>query len=323
MNISNIKNNMSRSLYKAKFKLQQHAPEIMVVGGIIGGVVSTVMACKATTKVNFILEETQKKIDIVHEGIETGEVQGYLDNGEVGMVSYSAEDGNKDLAIVYGKAGIELVKLYAPAVAVGCLSITSILGGYRIMHKRNVALAVAYTALDNSFKGYKNRVIERFGEAMDRELTYGIKAVEIEETTVDKKGKEKTVTKTIEVMDPNNVYSPYAFCFDESCVGWERDAELNKFFLLQQQNYANDKLKAQGYLFLNDVRKMLGALPTAAGQECGWIYNSEKGDGCVDFGIFDIHKPVNREFVNGYEKSIWIDPNVDGYILDKLKDLKF
>jgi hypothetical protein len=92
-------------------------------------------------------------------------------------------------------------------------------------------------------------------------------------------------------------------------------AEDNKFFLLQQQNFANDKLKSQGYLFLNEVLDMLGIPRTKAGQAVGWIYNGD-GDGYIDFGIYDMYHEANRKFVNGLEKSTWLNFNVDGDILN-------
>ena len=61
------------------------------------------------------------------------------------------------------------------------------------MRKRNAGLAAAYVALDKSFKEYRERVIDRFGKELDRELKYNVKSKEIEETVVDEKGKETTV----------------------------------------------------------------------------------------------------------------------------------
>ena len=124
----------------------------------------------------------------------------------------------------------------------------------------------------------------------------------------------------IEVADPVAAMSPYTFCFDETSTAWERDAEANKFFLLRQQDYANDKLKARGHLFLNEVLDMLGFRRCRAGQTVGWIYSEDNpiGDNYIDFGIFDIHSEANRNFVNGLEKSIWLSFNVDGDILSNL-----
>ena len=321
MKFNELTNTATRAFHRVGFKLRKHSPEILVVSGVVGTVVSTVMACKATTKVNFVLEETKKQIDIVHEGVEKGEVQGYTESGEVGMIPYSAEDGKKDLAIVYGQSALKFVKLYGPSVAVGTLSIASILTGHNMLRKRNLALAAAYTAVDTGFKQYRGRVIERFGEQMDKELKYDIKAKEIEETTVDKKGKEKTVKKTVEVADAAAIMgNPYTFCFDETCSGWVRDAEANKFFLLRQQDYANERLKAKGHMFLNEVLDMLGIPRQRAGQAVGWVYdeNNPIGDNYIDFGIFDIRCEANRNFVNGLEKSIWLNFNVDGDILSNL-----
>jgi hypothetical protein len=320
MNLKQMTTSATRAFHRAGFRLKKHSPEILVVAGVVGTVVSAVMACKATTKVNFVLEETKNQVDIIHTGVEKGEVKGYLENGEVGMVPYNAEDSKKDLAYVYGHAGLKLAKLYGPSVILGAMSITGILVGHNILHKRNLALAAAYTAVDTGMKQYRGRVVERFGEQLDKELLYNIKAREIEETVVDEKGKEKTVKKTIEVAEPTATMGFYTYVFDETASGWQRDAEANKFFLLQQQDYANEKLKARGHMFLNEVLDMLGIPRSQAGQTVGWIYdeNNPVGDNYIDFGIFNIHCEANRNFVNGLEKSIWLNFNVDGDILHNL-----
>lgn len=303
-----IMNNFSRTFHKTSLQLKKHSPEILVVAGVIGTVASAVMACKATTKVNDILEETKTKVNQVHE---------VLADESIPEEKYSQEDSKKDLAIIYVQTGMKFAKLYGPSIALGALSLTSIIASHNILRKRNIALAAAYTAVDKSFKGYRNRVVERFGEEMDKELRYNIKAKQIEETVVDENGEEKSVTKTVVEGDPS-IYSDYARCFDDGCAGWTKDSELNLYFLKRQQDYANERLKAKGYLFLNDVYESLGIPKTKAGQIVGWIYDEKNpnGDNYVDFGIYNIHDEKARDFVNGYERSIWLDFNVDGNILD-------
>lgn len=310
MKTTEFVSSMTRTFNKVGFQLKKHSPEIMVFAGVAGTVVSAVMACKATTKVGEVIEDTKNQVDQVHE---------VLADETISEEKYSKEDGKKDLAIIYAQTGVKLVKLYGPAVLLGAVSITSILAGHNITRKRNIALAAAYATIDKGFKEYRARVVERFGKELDHELRYNIKSQEITETTVDEKGKEKTVTKTIEVADPNE-YSTYARFFDDGCTGWEKDAEHNLTFLKLQQNYANDILKSKGYLFLNDVYKMLGIPVTKAGQIVGWIYDEKnpnhKGDNFVDFGIYDIYNEKKRDFVNGRERTILLDFNVDGNILD-------
>lgn len=302
-----ITTKVTRGLNKAGFQLKKHSPEILIVAGVAGAVTSAVMACKATTKLNDILEESKEQVDKIHEAME---------HPENLPEEYTEEDGKKDLTIVYTQTAVKLLKLYGPSIVLGGLSITAILTSNNIMCKRNIAIAAAYTAVDKSFKDYRGRVVERFGKDLDRELRYNIKKEEVEETIVDEKtGKEKTIKKTIDVA---NDVSEFAKFFDDGCTGWTKDPELNLAFLLKQQAFANDKLKANGYLYLNEVYDMLGIPRTKAGQIVGWIYDEKNpiGDNYVDFGIFDSNKVKNRDFVNGYERTILLDFNVDGNILN-------
>ena len=137
--------------------------------------------------------------------------------------------------------------------------------------------------------------------------------------TVDENGKTKKETVDV-VKNGLEEYSDYARFYDDGCTGWEKDPDYNKMFLKAQQQYANDKLIAQGYLFLNDVYDMLGIPRSKAGQVVGWVYNPEnpEGDNYVDFGIFDVTKENARDFVNGYVSTILLDFNVDGNIWDKM-----
>lgn len=305
---TDIMKNVTRNFNKIGFQLKKHSPEILVVAGVVGAVTSAVMACKATTKVHDILEDTKTKVDQVHE---------ILANDDIPEEKYSVEDSKKDLAIIYAQTGFEFVKLYGPSVALGVLSITAILTSNNILRKRNLALAAAYTTIDRSFKEYRGRVVERFGKDLDHELKHNIKAKEIEETVTNEDGTETTETKTVDVANPTE-YSDYARFFDEACSGWTKDPELNLMFLKRQQSYANDLLQRRGYLFLNEVYDMLGIPRTKAGQVVGWVYdeNCPVGDNYVDFGIYDIRREKCRDFVNGYERTILLDFNPDGNILD-------
>lgn len=309
-------NKMTRFVGKAKFGVKKHSPEILVVAGIAGIVTSTIMACKATTKLSSIMEQSKKEIATIKHAVEHSDSL-TLPDGQ----TYTKKDGQKDLTIVYAHTGLKLAKLYAPSVILGALSITCVVSSNNILRKRNAALAAAYATVDNSFKNYRKNVVERFGEELDKELKYNIKAKEVEETVTDENGKENKIKKTVHVADPNG-YSEYARFFDDGCSNWQKDAEHNLWYLKQQQNWANDKLKCEGFLFLNDVYDMLGIPKTKAGQIVGWMYKPEdhnhKGDNFVDFGIFDINKEVNRDFVNGYERVILLDFNVDGPIYDKI-----
>lgn len=289
---------------KAVMKLKKHSPEILVVAGIAGTVVSAVLACKATTKVAEILDETKGTLDTIHEGMETGAINGQ---------EYTNEDGKKDTVVVYAQTGMKLAKLYGPAIILGTLSITSILASNNILRKRNVALGAAYAAIDKSFKEYRGRVIERFGEQVDTELKYGIKAKKFEEIEVDPEtGKEKKVKKTVMVADPN-LQSDYAVYFDSKSRNYETNPDYNRMFLKAQQAFANDKLQTRGHLFLNEVLDDLDLPRTPAGQIVGWTKDGP--DGYVNFRIVE----VERETEDGrHEPVLLLDFNVEGNIWEKM-----
>ena len=314
-----IMNAVTRAYHNASFQLKKHSPEILLVTGVVGVVASAVLACKATTKVSEILEVSKETVDTIKDGMEAGEIKGE---------KYTEEEGKKDLTIVYVQTSLKIAKLYAPAVGLGVLSIAGILSSNNILRKRYVGAAAAYATVDKGFKEYRSRVVERFGEEVDRQLRYNIKAKEIQETVVDEKGEEKTVNVVKHYVDPTDI-SDYARFFDEWTRDekgnvvrnhyWDPNKEYNIMFLKNQQNYANDLLRAKGRLFLNEVYEMLGIPKTKAGQIVGWVYDEEcpTGDNYVDFGLY-VSSQNYSDFLYSDNEAILLDFNVDGNIWEDM-----
>ena len=301
-----IINKATRLLSSTQYQVKKHSPEILMVAGIAGTIVGTVLACKATTKVSEIIEEKNKNVEDVHTYLE--------DNTK----EYTEEDSKKDLTIIYAQTGVKLFKLYAPAIGVMALSFASIIAGHKVLKKRNIAIAAAYAAIDKGFKQYRKNVIEEFGEGVDQQMRFGLKSKEIKKK--DKDG--KTVKETEYYIDPegnplDNI-SEYARFFDAASENFAKDPEYNMMFLRRQQDYANEMLKARGHLFLNEVYDLLDIPRSKAGQVVGWVYDKNgntKGDNYVDFGLYR-NDQGTRRFVNGLEYNILLDFNVDGVIYD-------
>ena len=112
-------------------------------------------------------------------------------------------------------------------------------------------------------------------------------------------------------------FDQYSRWFDEGSGYWTRDAEYNLAFLKSKQNYANELLKAKGYLFLNEVYDMLGIPKSKIGQVMGWSYDKEhpNDSSFVDFGLTRDDEQV-RDFVNGRDAKVLLDFNVERNILD-------
>lgn len=293
-----MKTNLKLLSSTAMLKLNYYKPEILLGVGIVGLVTSTVMAVKATPKAELILEESKERV----EEIVDSEVKSFTKK--------------RQLTSAHLSTASKVVRTYLPSVMVGTLSIGCILGSHRILKQRNVALASAYTLLEEGFNKYRERVVDRYGEEVDLEMRHGFKTKRIETSVTDDKGKVKNVNSDEQVMDPNDV-SIYARFFDETSSQWVPTHEYNLLYLKSQQNYYNDLLKTRGHVFLNEVYEALGIPHSQAGAIVGWKLD-KNGDNFIDFGIFDIHREGSREFVNGYERAILLDFNVDGVIYNKI-----
>ena len=302
-----MKFDIKNTVNSCKLAVSKHSPEILVVTGIVGVVTSAVMACKETRRLDPVLEAHKQNAEAVHKK--------YAQNPDE-----HAE--KRELTGVYLKTGLGFVKLYGPSVTLGALSITGILASNNILRKRNMALAAAYATIDASFKQYRGRVIERFGEQTDKELRLDAHQEKIEVTETDENGKEKKVKKNATVVD-NPMPSDYAryFAYPEARAA-EPNADYNAFFLKAQQELANHMLRANGFLFLNDVYEMLGIEKSRAGQAVGWVYDKNRedhGDNWVDFGIQEVYRKRSDK-PGDYEKVFLLDFNVDGPIMDHAED---
>lgn len=276
--------------FKGVALAQKYAPEILTTVGIAGMATSTVLIAKQTLKLEGTIDRAEVRIAVAKDEKAGGDslavVKAYLDNTG------------------------DIVKLYGAPVMLGVASVASILAAHGIMRRRNAALVAAYGVLESAFANYRNRVREVIGEEKEHELYLGVREVEVAQ-----KGSGKKTTVKDGSTGP---LSPYALLFDESNRYWEAESGTNKTFLLIKQQHFNDMLYVRGHLFLNDVHRALGFPETKAGQAVGWVYDSETGDGYVDLGIYIPDSDVKRDFINGHEPSIWLNPNVDGPILHRL-----
>jgi hypothetical protein len=308
---------LSKKTQKAVNKVQKHSPEILIFAGVGGVVVSTVMACKATTKLGDILTESRVEIETIKQHFVDTQAQEKFPNDE-GVKELNKKE-TKLITVAYIQTGVKVVKLYAPSAAIGVLSVSSIFASNNILKKRNIALAAAYTTLDTSFKEYRIRVANRFGEEVENEIRYNMKSQKIEEVEVDENGKEKKVKKTVKVagVDGNSDYARY---FDRTSKEWVQDHSYREMFLRSRQSYANDKLKANGLLYLNEAYELLGLPKSKAGQVVGWVYdpNNERGDNFVDFGIKEVYRKDETKDNDVFEKVFLVDFNVDGNIWELL-----
>ena len=275
---------------RAGLVLSKHAPTILTAAGTAGFIGTTILASKATLKVEETIAEETALLVKVHEAHEAGKLED--------------KDALHDKVVLYTRMTTKLAKLYAPALILGAASIVSLATGHGIMLKRNASLAAAYAAVDQAFKTYKKKVESKFGK--DAVIDALVSTAEEDLT------KNELTMEAIAAVDG---VSPYGVIFDETNNNWSADEDLSMLHLKCQQQYANDILQTRGHIFLNEVYKMLGFPHTPAGAVTGWVKGN--GDDFVDFNIFE--GTFEGEDEKGRTVTKWaLDFNVDGVMYDKI-----
>jgi len=299
----------------AKFTAKKFAPEILLGVGIIGASVGTVLACRATLRIESILDDYQETKEQIEYGIA-------LD--QAGERNYPAEIADKDMNMLKVRTTVDMVALYGPSVTLILVSFGCILGAHHIMTKRQVALMAAYKLVEESFMTYRGRVIKELGAAKDAHFMYGTETVGVDGTFVDADGNEQQVVTKHEELVPGAKLSGFARRFEpeqpDQYGGWSGSTQFCKVhdynvnFLDQKENYFNAKLTAKGFVTVNEVYDELGFNPTEAGMICGWRYKSEQGDGRISFRP----RGIDGNWVMGDDgDSIILDFNIDGVIFDQ------
>lgn len=127
--------------------LKRHSSTILTVMGAIGVGATAVIAVKDTPKALRILEEVEQ---------EKGE-----------------ELTVKEKIITAGP-------VYIPAIAVGVSTIACIFGANALNKRNQAALMSAYALLDQSYKDYKRKVSDIYGEDADKKIIEEVAKEELE-----------------------------------------------------------------------------------------------------------------------------------------------
>lgn len=293
--------------------IKAHSPVIMVVGGIVCGIAATVTACKATTKVSDIIDNAKEELGKVDCALEHPET---VKEGQ----TYTEEDAKRDRKIIKTQTGVKLIKNYAIPAILGISSIALILGGYKILHGRNVAITSAFNATTAAFAKYRERVIAEQGEVMDRHFRYGTK-IKKNVTTDPETGKETVsyeevssddIAETIgssSLKDTHvNKNLTWDFCADTSPefrTTFDRRPE-NLDNLKELQRWAEGELKRRGWLLAWEVAYQANV---PLNKDCfgwGWMMpktpEEKKNWPELSIGIYEFINHLKRdEGVSGYD----------------------
>lgn len=283
---------LQQTIGAIKLGAKRNAPELLLGLGLVTGTACVVLTGRASVKAaeiqrNFVSDKEQLDIEWANHAIVE-------------------EDGKNIVRKMYTKYALDLTKQYAIPVGLYAATVASVFASYKIQKNRNMALSAALTACTTAYASLLGKL--RNGAAAGltaKEVMDGIEA----RLTTDEEG--NIITEKVQCEAVGGLYTSR---FDRYSPCWTNNKWQNEATLRSEQNWANDRLTLQGYVFLNDVYDRLGLPPTRAGQVVGWT-NSGNGDGYVDFGIKDAEE---RHDV-GYDTNAFdLEFNVDGDILNIL-----
>lgn len=303
---------ITRAAGKVGLVLSKHSPAMLSVIGGVGVVATAVLASQETLRVKEVIAPHVENLELISATLEDETKQ------------YSDQDALHDRTVIYTRLGRDLLKLYAPALIVGVLTVASIAASHRISAKRIAGLTAAYGALDQSYRRYRGRVEQALGEKGMKELDTKIR----EQAKKDIAERRKPDADISEIGD--SIFdlagaSQYAVLYDENAATWNKNRNLSTSILRAQENYANDLLNCRGYVMLNEVYAGLGLPQTSAGAVVGWIRKDDGGaDGYITFGDWDANyfDDIYKDVDGVCEARRWIlDFNVDGVIWDRIDEV--
>lgn len=311
-------NKFGMILNKVGFWTKRKSPELLVAGAIIAAAGSIVLAIKATPKAEIVLANANTKIKRIKSDMH--------DDNKIANHEYSVSLGKKELTKVYALTTLELGKLYLPTAIGFSLTVAGILNSHKIMKGRNMALAAAYTTLENGYRSYRERVAAKVGEAVENDIFRNMYSEKKEVTELDANGNE--ITKVKAVKGPHvKVDSDFAVIYDSNAKEWLRDTNMVLNNLAMKEKWLNQKLIYTKALFLYEVYEELGIDIYSLGEKkaqasrvLGWIYDPEDNsrDSYISIGLFDRMGNRNEYAMNALrnnDQELFLEFNVDGDIL--------
>lgn len=214
---------VSKALNKAFCKsaswLKRSSPAILTCIASVGVAATAVMAVKATPKAIHILEDAE---------LEKGEK---LTKFEVVKTTAA---------------------VYIPAAAIGLTTISCIWGAHILNRRQQAALIGAYTMLNNSYKKYREKTKELFGDDADKQIYQAIAKDKYIETIASVPSDEKQL-----------YYDAYYGDYYEA----------SREDVLTAEHWVNEQIAKVGYVSLNDFYKFLGLPGREEFKAIGWSYD--------------------------------------------------
>lgn len=151
--------------------------------------------------------------------------------------------------------------IYIPPVVAGVSTIACVFGANILNQRQQASLASAYALIDSSYKEYKAKLKELYGEEAHNNIVDAIAAEKCDEVHISAEGLTSAYTQEIESdAEPRLFYDEYSGRYFETTIEKVLLAEyhLNRNYILR------------GFARLNEFYEFLGLEPTDYGETIGW-----------------------------------------------------
>lgn len=288
------------------------SPDVLTGIGVGLVFAGTVVACIKTKDAINVIDECKAEVDFLAEDTENARAMCPPEDLEVLL-----HDNKKKLVKCYVHTGVKLAKIYALPAGLEIAGALCIGKGHMVLKDRNVKLVAAYEALE---RAYQRAIAPPKTVEKDENGNPVPNTPEVVHNAIPVPKDNYDIYDDIEasgfpICEGMNI-SPYARFFDESSGMWKKDPEYNLMVVRMAQTQLNNKLHREGFVFLNDLYDELDIPRTNAGAVVGWM--TSLGDTHIDLGVYRPDSECARSFVNGYERSVLINPNCTHIIFNKL-----
>ena len=232
---------MNKLVRYSKLFFKRNAATVLTCIGGVGVVVTSVMAIKATPKALVRIEEARE---------EKGE---QFTKFEIVQAAGSA---------------------YIPAIVVGTTTVACIFAANVLNKRQQASLVSAYTLVDSSYKAYKGKLKELYGEEVHQNV---VNAVAVEKA-VDMRITAANFGSSCDLSIEENDAEPRIFYDEHSGRCFESTIER----VMSAEYHLNRNYTLRGYSYLNEFYEFLGIDTTDYGSVMGWAYLDD-GMQWIDF----------------------------------------
>lgn len=280
-------------------KLKAKGPKLALLLGLGAGLGAVGYAIKVSMEVEPIVDDHIERITELKENL--------ADCSDANGEEYTSKMYKKDLVKEYLRTAGYFGKLYAPVIALETVAIALPCVGFGVLDKRyGSALALASSTLAE-YTGYRERVAEKYGDAVEYEIYHGIKDETVESVDEDgKKKKEKVKSATLT--------EPGTFTFflgKDYYEGWddrmsdEQNLIEMKLRLKSAIQGTNRHVNSKGFVYLDKFVDLLGVKQRDAYRHVAIKYDPAFGD--EQFSVNRNVKIRDEHLLKGGEKVLLIE----------------